>query len=92
MSTLFDDGPGDDELDSMDGIELEESEAAIIFKADGSIQHIMPHVDDDDEILEGTPAMQAAVVLYILSDPNRYKAIEEEFLIMAGAHEPTVLH
>lgn len=69
--------------DEVTTLELANEDAAVILRADGGIESFLP--ENDDEYIEpGSPTMVAAVLMYILSDDNRYRALENEFLDMCG--------
>lgn len=90
---MSDEPKDDDGLEEVDGIELDEGDAALVLRKDGRIQHVVSNLKDGDEVFEGSPEMQIAVLLYVLTDENRYRALEDEFLQFAGLkREPVILH
>lgn len=84
----------DDEDEAMPTIVLGDGDAAIIIKSTGDIESLMP-VDGDDsqDVSPGSPTVIVAVLMYLLTDENRYRAIEAEFLSLCRqSGDKTMLH
>lgn len=84
---MSDDKSGDDK--DMPLIELEDGDAAIVIRTTGDVESFMPVGDDEDTVTSGSPALVSAVLMYILTDENRYRALEEEFLDLCHASQKT---
>lgn len=59
---------------------LEYGDAAIIVREDGTLETFLPPEDDGVLIAPGSATMVASVLLYLLTDENRYMALEAEFI------------